>query len=196
VTEDTFCSNGVLWAVAADTQKVYRDPVSGGCYSYWTAGDPLVVTLGILRARVDEDWDEELDTLRLIAEGTAIERGEPIGSAVDGEGDAHELPSPVTGTVCAVNQTVLDDPETIVTSWLDGWLVKVRVDDGRALYGLDPLEEFSYEKPFDTVQAEKDYLAKLMARHSGEEFVQLALSARLGCAFLAARLLRLGLLDA
>jgi glycine cleavage system H protein len=61
--------------------------------------------------------------------GDSVEAGETFG-VVESVKAASDLYSPVSGEVTAVNEALLDAPETVNTDpYGDGWMVKIRLSD-------------------------------------------------------------------
>ncbi|HEX7604026.1 MAG TPA: hypothetical protein VF316_20555, partial [Polyangiaceae bacterium] len=100
-----YYTNSVLWVVHGDTLRQSEQGVG-----FWEAKKPNVVTLGIVQDRID-DWDEELSAIDLREVGSVVKKGESLGTATGPDGDEHELPSPVDGTIVAINPEVTEDPE-------------------------------------------------------------------------------------
>ncbi len=62
--------------------------------------------------------------VNLPAEGDAVTAGESFAD-VESVKAVSDVFSPVTGTVCAVNEALLDDPAQINGTPYDAWLIKV-----------------------------------------------------------------------
>jgi glycine cleavage system H protein len=63
------------------------------------------------------------------AVGTAIEKGKPYGE-VESVKAVSDVIAPLSGEVLAVNQKVVDAPETVnEDAYGDGWLVRIRMSD-------------------------------------------------------------------
>jgi len=63
------------------------------------------------------------------AVGTAIEKGKPYGE-VESVKAVSDLISPLSGEVVAVNDKVVDAPETVnEDAYGEGWLVRIRMSD-------------------------------------------------------------------
>ncbi len=71
--------------------------------------------------------------------GDNVEAGETFG-VVESVKAASDLYSPVSGEVTAVNEEILDMPETVNSDpYGDGWMVKIKLSDPDQLEGLmDP----------------------------------------------------------
>jgi glycine cleavage system H protein len=62
-------------------------------------------------------------------EGADVTKGSSYGE-VESVKAVSDLISPLSGTVVAINQRVLDEPETVnADPYGDGWLVRVRLSD-------------------------------------------------------------------
>ena len=62
--------------------------------------------------------------VNLPGEGDEVTAGEAFGD-VESVKAVSDLVSPVTGTVCAVNEALLDEPEQLNKAPYDAWLIKV-----------------------------------------------------------------------
>ena len=62
--------------------------------------------------------------VNLPAEGDGVTAGDAFGD-VESVKAVSDLVSPVTGTVCAVNEELLDQPELLNKAPYDAWLIKV-----------------------------------------------------------------------
>ena len=62
--------------------------------------------------------------VNLPAEGDAVSVGESFGD-IESVKAVSDLLSPVSGTVCAVNEALLDSPESINEDAYGAWLIKV-----------------------------------------------------------------------
>jgi glycine cleavage system H protein len=74
--------------------------------------------------------------------GDKVEEGE-VFAEVESVSTVHELISPVSGTVLAVNPEMEDHP-TIINEdpYNDGWLVEVRLKDESQIDGLMDMDEY------------------------------------------------------
>ncbi|MEK6719907.1 MAG: glycine cleavage system protein H [Chloroflexota bacterium] len=99
----------------------------------------------LVRIGLDElgqEMNGDLAFMQLAAPGTAVSRGQELGSVEAGKYVGPIL-SPVAGTVRAVNQAVLDRPRLANEDPLEGgWLVELELADGELLDHLvtDPTE--------------------------------------------------------
>lgn len=82
----------------------------------------------VVRVGMDELGQEttgDLAYLQLAAPGTRLERGDELGSIEAGK-FVGAIASPISGTVSAINQTVLDNPRLVNVDPLEaGWLVEI-----------------------------------------------------------------------
>ena len=62
--------------------------------------------------------------VNLPGEGDEVTAGEAFGD-VESVKAVSDLVSPVSGTVCAVNEALLDEPEQLNKAPYDAWLIKV-----------------------------------------------------------------------
>lgn len=74
--------------------------------------------------------------------GRFLEPGDTFGE-VESQKTVVELPSPVTGTVRAVNDGIREDPSVInVDPYGKGWLIEVELDEPEELEGLMDADEY------------------------------------------------------
>ena len=74
--------------------------------------------------------------------GDSIEEGE-IFAEIESASTVHELVSPVTGTVMAVNSTLEDNPAVINEDpHSEGWLIEVRLKNEGELDSLMDMDEY------------------------------------------------------
>ncbi|MDE6270428.1 MAG: glycine cleavage system protein GcvH [Muribaculaceae bacterium] len=64
-----------------------------------------------------------------------VEAGEEFG-AIESVKAASDLFSPVTGTVLAVNEAVIDNPRLVSTDPMEQWIIEVSIDDPAELDNL------------------------------------------------------------
>lgn len=62
--------------------------------------------------------------INLPQEGDDTSAGEPFGD-IESVKAVSDLVSPVSGTVCAVNEALLDSPELVNADPYDAWIIKV-----------------------------------------------------------------------
>ncbi|MGD8584374.1 MAG: glycine cleavage system protein GcvH [Chloroflexota bacterium] len=75
--------------------------------------------------------------------GESVKAGEAFG-VVESVKAASDLYSPVSGEVTAVNEEILDAPETVNTDPYDGgWMVKIKLSDASELDGLMDTEAYT-----------------------------------------------------
>jgi glycine cleavage system H protein len=90
----------------------------------------------------------EILSVSRVEEGRFVEAGETLFE-LESQKTVVELPSPVTGTVRAVNGTVVDDPSLInVDPYGKGWIVEIEADEPEELDRLmdpDAYEAFTEE---------------------------------------------------
>lgn len=99
----------------------------------WVAADGTTATIGITDFAADALGD--IVFVELPEVGAELTRGDVFGEA-ESTKSVSELYAPVTGTVVAVNDAVVDDPSLVNSSpFEDAWLIKVEIADG-ALDGL------------------------------------------------------------
>ena len=84
----------------------------------------------------------EILTAVLCEVGKFLEPGDTF-SELESQKTVIELPSPVTGTVRAVNETIRDDPSVInVDPYGKGWVVEVEIEEPEELERLMNGEEY------------------------------------------------------
>jgi glycine cleavage system H protein len=84
----------------------------------------------------------EIISLTLAEVGKFIERGEALGE-LESQKTVIELVSPLSGTVRAVNENVVEDPSLInVDPYGKGWLVEVEMEDPDEVERLMTHEEY------------------------------------------------------
>ena len=81
-----------------------------------------VVVIGI--SDFAQDALGDVVFVNLPGEGDEVTAGEAFGD-VESVKAVSDLVSPVTGTVCAVNEALLDEPEQLNKAPYDAWLIKV-----------------------------------------------------------------------
>lgn len=93
----------------------------------WVAGGGTHVRIGLDRLNVEGLGD--IVYLRLAAPGTAVAAGAEVGSIEAGK-MVGPLRSPVSGRICAVNESILSDPRLIQHDpYGAGWLVEIEPAD-------------------------------------------------------------------
>ncbi len=78
----------------------------------------------------------------LPAPGSMVSGGQPFGE-LESVKAVSDVYSPVTGQIVATNELLLDEPERVNTDcYGDGWLVRVRLDDGAEIDALMDAGEY------------------------------------------------------
>lgn len=99
----------------------------------WVALEGTTATIGITDFAADALGD--IVFVELPEVGAELSRGDVFGEA-ESTKSVSELYAPVTGTVVAINDAVVDDPALLNSApFGDAWLIKVEVAEG-ALDGL------------------------------------------------------------
>ena len=88
----------------------------------WMKEEDGVVMIGI--SDFAQDALGDVVFVNLPGEGDEVTAGEAFGD-VESVKAVSDLVSPVTGTVCAVNEELLDEPEQLNKAPYDAWLIKV-----------------------------------------------------------------------
>ena len=84
----------------------------------------------------------DLVFVNLPEEGDSVTKGESV-SDVESVKAVSDVISPLTGVVSAINEAVLDAPESINSSPYEAWFVKVKdVTDKEELLSAEEYEEF------------------------------------------------------
>ncbi len=111
----------------------------------WVRKEDDVVTIGITDHA--QDALSDIVYLELPSEGDEIAEGDTFG-VVESVKAAADLYSPVTGTVTAVNDDLIDAPETVNSDpYGEAWLVKVSLSNTSELDGL--MNAAAYQKYCD-----------------------------------------------
>ena len=80
----------------------------------------------------------------LVSEGDAIEKGTEFGT-IESVKAASDIYCPVSGTVIALNEDLLDTPEVVNSDpYGEAWMIKVEINDPSELDGL--LDADAYQK--------------------------------------------------
>ena len=99
-----------------------------------------VVVIGI--SDFAQDALGDVVFVNLPGEGDEVTAGEAFGD-VESVKAVSDLVSPVSGTVCAVNEDLLDEPEQLNKAPYDAWLIKVEnVSDTEELLDAVAYEAF------------------------------------------------------
>ena len=106
----------------------------------WMKEEDGVVVIGI--SDFAQDALGDVVFVNLPGEGDEVTAGEAFGD-VESVKDVSDLVSPVSGTVCAVNEDLLDEPEQLNKAPYDAWLIKVEnVSDTEELLDAVAYEAF------------------------------------------------------
>jgi glycine cleavage system H protein len=102
--------------------------------------DGDIATIGISAFAVDQLGD--IVFLELPEVGETMTKGETFGS-VESVKAVEDMYSPITGTVIERNDAVVDSPEQLAEDpYGEGWLLKVRVNDGSELEDALSADEY------------------------------------------------------
>ena len=88
----------------------------------WMKEEDGVVVIGI--SDFAQDALGDVVFVNLPGEGDEVTAGEAFGD-VESVKAVSDLVSPVSGTVCAVNEELLDAPELLNSQCYDAWIIKV-----------------------------------------------------------------------
>ena len=106
----------------------------------WMKEEDGVVVIGI--SDFAQDALGDVVFVKLPGEGDEVTAGEAFGD-VESVKAVSDLVSPVSGTVCAVNEDLLDEPEQLNKAPYDAWLIKVEnVSDTEELLDAAAYEAF------------------------------------------------------
>lgn len=106
----------------------------------WMKEEDGVVVIGI--SDFAQDALGDVVFVNLPGEGDDVTAGEAFGD-VESVKAVSDLVSPVSGTVCAVNEELLDEPEKLNKAPYDAWLIKVEnVGDTSELLDAAAYEAF------------------------------------------------------
>ena len=106
----------------------------------WMKEEDGVVVIGI--SDFAQDALGDVVFVNLPGEGDEVTAGEAFGD-VESVKAVSDLVSPVSGTVCAVNEDLLDEPEQLNKAPYDAWLIKVEnVSDTEELLDAVAYEVF------------------------------------------------------
>ncbi|MEM6448668.1 MAG: glycine cleavage system protein GcvH [Cyanobacteria bacterium J06642_2] len=102
--------------------------------------DDDIATIGITAFAVEQLGD--IVYVGLPDEGSELEKGETLGS-VESVKAVEDLYAPLTGEVTAVNQAVMDSPESLADDpYGDGWLIKIKIANPEDLDDTLSAEEY------------------------------------------------------
>ena len=106
----------------------------------WMKEEDGVVVIGI--SDFAQDALGDVVFVNLPGEGDEVTAGEAFGD-VESVKAVSDLVSPVSGTVCAVNEELLDEPEKLNSDPYGAWLIKVEnVSDTEELLDAAAYEAF------------------------------------------------------
>ena len=110
----------------------------------WVLEEDGVFTIGLTDYAQDALGD--IVFINLPEEGDSVTAGEAF-SDVESVKAVSDLVSPVTGTVCAVNEELLDAPEKLNSDPYGAWLIKVEnVEGSEELLDAAAYEAFCTEE--------------------------------------------------
>ncbi|WP_432557535.1 glycine cleavage system protein GcvH [Granulicoccus sp. GXG6511] len=97
-------------------------------------GNELIVRVGVTDYAAEQLGD--IVYVQLPEVGDSVEAGDACGE-LESTKSTSDLLAPVSGVITAVNQTVVDAPETINSdAYGDGWLFEIEIGSEDALDGL------------------------------------------------------------
>ena len=106
----------------------------------WIRTEDGVAVIGI--SDFAQDALGDVVFVNLPGEGDEVTAGEAFGD-VESVKAVSDLVSPVSGTVCAVNEALLDEPEKLNKAPYEAWLIKVEnVSDTEELLDAAAYEAF------------------------------------------------------
>ena len=110
----------------------------------WVKMEDGVAVIGI--SDFAQDALGDVGFVNLPAEGDSVTAGDAFGD-VESVKAVSDLVSPVTGTVCAVNEDLLDAPETLNSDPYGAWIIKVEnVEGSEELLDAAAYEAFCSEE--------------------------------------------------
>ena len=110
----------------------------------WVRMDGEIAVVGI--SDFAQDALGDVVFVNLPAEGDGVTAGDAFGD-VESVKAVSDLVSPVTGTVCAVNEELLDAPEKLNSDPYGAWLIKVEnVEGSEELLDAAAYEAFCTEE--------------------------------------------------
>ena len=110
----------------------------------WVKMEDGVAVIGI--SDFAQDALGDVVFVNLPAEGDSVTAGDAFGD-VESVKAVSDLVSPVTGTVCAVNEDLLDAPETLNSDPYGAWIIKVEnVEGSEELLDAAAYEAFCSEE--------------------------------------------------
>lgn len=110
----------------------------------WVKVEDGVTVVGI--SDFAQDALGDVVFINLPAEGDAVTAGESFGD-VESVKAVSDIISPVTGTICAVNEALADAPETLNSDPYGAWIIKVEgVSDSEELLDAAAYEALCAEE--------------------------------------------------
>lgn len=110
----------------------------------WVMFEDSVAVIGI--SDFAQDALGDIVFINLPAVGDEVVAGEEFGD-VESVKAVSDMKSPVSGTVCAVNEELLDAPELLNKNPYDAWIIKVEnVTEQADLMDADAYESFCKEE--------------------------------------------------
>jgi len=107
----------------------------------WVRVDGEEAVVGITEFAQDQLGD--VVYVELPSVGTRIEQNKQFG-VVESVKTASDLYSPLTGVVTAVNDTLVDEPQSVNDEpYGEGWMIRVRPDDLSELDALLSAEQYA-----------------------------------------------------
>jgi glycine cleavage system H protein len=100
-----------------------------------------IATIGISSFAVDQLGD--IVFLEVPEVGAVVTKGDSFGT-VESVKAVEVLKAPVSGTIVERNDSIIDDPEIVNQDpYVDGWLIKVRVNDPSEIDDALSAEQYS-----------------------------------------------------
>lgn len=132
--------------VDIDTPRPYNCPMVEETDLKFSEDHAWVLEMGdTARVGLSEYAQEQLGeilSVTLVESGKYVQPGDPLGE-LESQKTVVELVSPVSGTVRAVNENVLEDPSLInVDPYGKGWLIEAEVADPEELERLMSHDEY------------------------------------------------------
>ena len=110
----------------------------------WVKMEGDVAVIGI--SDFAQDALGDVVFVNLPQEGDAVTAGEPFGD-VESVKAVSDLVCPVSGTVCAINEELLDSPEMLNSDPYGAWIIKVEaVTESEELLDAPAYEAFCAEE--------------------------------------------------
>ena len=110
----------------------------------WVRMDGEIAVVGI--SDFAQDALGDVVFINLPTEGDAVTAGESFGD-VESVKAVSDIISPVSGTICAVNEALADAPETLNSDPYGAWIMKIEnVTDFSELLSAEEYEAFTKEE--------------------------------------------------